>query len=76
MLRFDPNSMKPYLSRFHASREILERCSQEAAVISFDWHPGHALLIDNWRMMHGRGAGRPGANPERRVLERVLVLGG
>ena len=38
---------------------------------SYEWTPGKVLVIDNWRMLHGRGV--IGDTQPGRVLRRVMV---
>jgi alpha-ketoglutarate-dependent taurine dioxygenase len=38
---------------------------------SHNWSSGDFLVIDNWRVMHGRGGGRTAAG---RILLRAMVL--
>ena len=36
--------------------ERLKSFSEEAKRITIDWSEGDLLIIDNWRMLHGRGS--------------------
>ena len=45
--------------------------NQSHKVQSVDWKPGDVLIIDNWRVLHGRGE-HENAAPNRKLL-RVLV---
>lgn len=69
-LRFDPECMRP--SR-HATKTpgILERLLAEDSVVSVEWRRKDLLVIDNYRMLHGRGIGHA-PDPDRH-LQRVLV---
>ncbi len=49
---------------------IAERIEQEE-LIEVDWKPGRMLVIDNWRMLHGRASAQE-EDGDRRML-RVLV---
>jgi hypothetical protein len=76
-LRFDPGCMSPTSSIAHEGWDALSDSLATAIPISIDWEQGRLLVIDNWRVLHGRAAlpedsGRvliratiKSANPER-----------
>lgn len=72
VVRFDPNVMKPYLSRFSSGASILNNCEKRASKVEIHWKPGQTVVINNQRLLHSRGDG-PTKTSNRRVLERVLV---
>jgi alpha-ketoglutarate-dependent taurine dioxygenase len=52
------------------SREI--HCVAHSGIgLPIDWAHGTAIVIDNWMVLHGRGASP--ANEGARVLERIYV---
>lgn len=69
MFRYDPECMRPYI-RKSESVEVLGRLIG-AEQQNVHWVRDRLLVIDNWQMMHGRGAAQ--ANDPDRVLRRVLV---
>jgi alpha-ketoglutarate-dependent taurine dioxygenase len=44
---------------------------QRDRVISYNWDGGDVLIIDNWRMLHGRGNETAG-DFERRLLRAYV----
>lgn len=70
-IRYDPGCMEPMCSRGEEALKLLatERWSElEERII---WRKGRVVVIDNWRMLHGRASA--GANDSPRKLLRVLV---
>lgn len=66
--KYDPNCMKP--ANYHGKRfvEIIKRISIET--IKVNWCGNKAVLIDNWKMLHGRNAVDPSENRE---LKRIYI---
>lgn len=69
--RYDPRSMIPAND---AARRVHSRLndllpSLETEVVR--WEEGSAVIVCNWKMLHGRGP-MP-ANEKRRILERIYV---
>ena len=52
-------------------REIEVRAAETTPTI-FDWQIGDMLVVDNWRVLHGRGFESSVVSPDRRIL-RVAV---
>jgi hypothetical protein len=73
-LRWDPGCMTPTgPSDERAIREMVRFLSERCE--SHDWLDAHALLVDNWAVLHGRSRVRVSYGG-RRALERVLVRDG
>lgn len=56
-------------------REIIQAISLEKLkdeVIEFYWEVGKILIIDNWRVFHGRGESTN--NDTNRILCRITVI--
>jgi Taurine catabolism dioxygenase TauD, TfdA family len=73
-LRFDPCCMTPPDSDHAQIEEVTTVLTALSEARQFTWQRGNALVIDNWRCLHGRGVGAEHA-PGRR-LERWLIGGG
>jgi len=56
-----------------AEQAIVSICEslEQSNLIEIEWSPGRMLLIDNWRMLHGRASARE--DDRDRELLRVLV---
>ena len=70
-LRVDPGCMIPTNSD---GRTILSKYSQEqneVSIIDHDWSVGDLLIIDNWRMLHGRGSKQEPSSD--RLLLRIMI---
>jgi alpha-ketoglutarate-dependent taurine dioxygenase len=70
-LRLDPGCMAPVCSEGAAVLRVFERDRQRHLLQRHDWKLGDILIIDNWRMLHGRGDGEQ-TSPGR-VLLRTMV---
>ena len=68
-LRFDPGCMRAVSTRANEVERHLESIITTARGTPVRWIPAKALVVDNWRCLHGRAPVRDG----ERVLERVLV---
>jgi L-asparagine oxygenase len=73
MLRYDPVCMRPAGSRAKIAAERFESVLAASTPVSYRWQPHHALVLDNWRVLHARPA-EPEPADETRVLERVQVV--
>jgi alpha-ketoglutarate-dependent taurine dioxygenase len=71
-VRFDPGCMRAVSPRAHEVERLLESVLATAGATPISWRRGKALIVDNWRCLHGR----PPASDRERVLERVLVNDG
>jgi hypothetical protein len=58
-LRYDPGCLEPVDER------LAKACPR-----AHDWKAGEILVIDNWRLMHGRGPASAGSG---RFLARILI---
>jgi hypothetical protein len=65
-LRFDPACMEPADHRARTALTLFTQATEAAPVIDVEWTSGAILILDNWRMLHGRG------NAER-AGERALL---
>ena len=69
--RFDRDCMTPLTRSAICADELIVRRVSDAIPTAVDWTPGKTIVIDNWRILHGRGPGS--AEPEHRILSRVMV---
>lgn len=70
-VRFDPGCMTPTTSNSAEALAIFSRRKWTAEVETVDWKAGLVLILDNWRVLHGRG--RSDSSDADRKLLRVLV---
>lgn len=68
-IRFDPGCMAPISSEGSSAQEAILKNSSN--VESIAWRAGRVLLIDNWRVLHGRSGSVCGDG--ERILLRVLI---
>lgn len=71
LLRFDMNCMRPAHESARLLGAWLGDQMKHLRTARFEWQPGSALVLDNWRMLHGR-ASIEGAGTSR-VLRRIAV---
>lgn len=69
-LRFDPGCVEPVDQRGRSAFDLVNRRISEVAPLVHDWLKGGILIIDNWRMLHGRGPSERGSG---RRLARILI---
>lgn len=70
-IRYDPGCMVPI---FNSGNQVFEILSEERwnnKIEEIEWQTGTLLIIDNWRMLHGRGLSLK--EDSDRLLHRVLV---
>lgn len=72
LLRFDRDCLRPTNRQSMATLDELEASLAACKIIEMAWSAHKVLIIDNWRMLHGRGDARD-SNDRKRVLERILV---
>jgi len=48
------------------------QCLASGKAFDFDWDVNTALVLDNWRTLHGRAGGAMESDDER-ILERIVV---
>lgn len=68
-LRYDPGCMEPIDARGEQAMHIVSDSISRIEVIRHEWRRGEILLIDNWKMLHGRTA----TAADDRLLLRVSV---
>lgn len=71
-IRYDPGCMRPVSPEASDALEIFSARMVQDNVMSFPWRSGEILIIDNWRMLHGRGSAASAGFS--RVLLRCTVL--
>jgi len=69
-IRFDQGCMSPLSLQGQAAMLAFSAEHHEYALHSHDWKPGEILIIDNWRVLHGRGGERTSPG---RILLRAMV---
>lgn len=69
-LRYDPGCLEAVDVRGQSALNLLERHLALAAPELHEWRQGDILIIDNWRVLHGRAPSR--ANSGRR-LARIVI---
>jgi hypothetical protein len=69
IVRYDAACMRPMSRSFARSSWLLQENLGSAPRIRIQWQPTYFLVVDNWRVLHGREAA---IGNEQRVLERVL----
>ncbi|CUJ49197.1 TauD/TfdA family dioxygenase [Achromobacter kerstersii] len=69
-LRYDPGCLEAIDDRGQAALQLVERRLAEAVPELHYWRRGDILIIDNWRVLHGRGPSEQGSG---RRLARVLI---
>lgn len=74
-LRFDPGCMSVADPQFEPAAEMLRSAISDLSKVAVDWKSGLTVIVDNWRILHGRAIGHGGDAGERR-LKRVLVRTG
>lgn len=72
--RYDPGCMRPALPQHGAIATCLEEALSDAQVLRISWTMNQTLIIDNWRMLHGREPIVTNEDPQARILERVVVV--
>jgi alpha-ketoglutarate-dependent taurine dioxygenase len=73
-IRYDQGCMAPVLgSGQRAERIFSDRDAQHGLLVPFRWKRGMVLIVDNWRVLHGRD--QASCNDGERALLRVLVNG-
>lgn len=70
-IRFDPGCMTPATKQGEELLEIFSERRVNPSLREITWEENKIVIIDNWRMLHGRG--RPMNKGSDRVLYRVLV---
>jgi hypothetical protein len=68
--RYDPGCLEAVDTRGRAALRLVEDRLASGAPHSHEWRPGDILIIDNWRVLHGRG---PSDHGSGRRLARIFI---
>jgi alpha-ketoglutarate-dependent taurine dioxygenase len=66
--KYDPNCMEPV--NFHGKRFVENIKTVNTETTNVNWSGRKAVLIDNWKVLHGRTAVNPNENRE---LKRIYI---
>lgn len=69
-LRYDPGCLEAVDERGRAALRLLEHRVALGSPDTHEWRRGDILIIDNWRVLHGRG---PADHGSGRRLARILI---
>lgn len=69
-LRYDPGCLEAIDERGQAALRLIERRLAGGSPEVHYWRRGDILIIDNWRVLHGRGTSEQGSG---RHLARILT---
>jgi hypothetical protein len=69
-LRYDPGCLEAVDERGRAALRLVEGRLAGGLVETHEWRRGDILIIDNWRVLHGRGPSERGSG---RRLARILI---
>ena len=70
-VRFDEGCMTGPTTNASAALQVLKKKNWLGQVEEFQWRPGVGLVIDNWRILHGRGLAVT-EDPSRKLLRISL----
>lgn len=70
-IRYDPGCMFPTSDRGKAAMSLFATLRLSGSRESIRWREGKILVIDNWRVLHGRCSAEGGGS--ERTISRVLV---
>jgi hypothetical protein len=70
-IRYDPGCMTPATNQGKGISYLFSEERIKGALKKITWETGKIVIIDNWRILHGRGASMNDGHD--RVLYRVLV---
>jgi alpha-ketoglutarate-dependent taurine dioxygenase len=70
-VRFDPGCMTATTSDGEKALEVLSRHIWSDYVETIHWKTGAVLVMDNWRLLHGRG--RADCSDSDRKLLRISI---
>lgn len=71
-IRYDPGCMSLTSARGQMALSVFSSLPTACAKISINWIEGKIVVVDNWRVLHGRGAGN--GHGLDRIISRVLVV--
>lgn len=69
-LRYDPGCLEPLDDRGRGAMRLVEERIANARSVAHQWRQGDILIIDNWRVLHGRSPSDPRTG---RRLARILI---
>ena len=69
-LRYDPGCLEPVDRRGRMALALIEDRIASASAEAHHWRQGDILIIDNWRVLHGRSPSDRGSG---RRLARILI---
>lgn len=69
-LRYDPGCLEAVDERGRAVLTLVEHRLASSSPETHQWRRGDILIIDNWRVLHGRG---PSDHGSGRCLARILI---
>ncbi|WP_457936909.1 TauD/TfdA family dioxygenase [Mesorhizobium sp. 10J20-29] len=69
-LRYDPGCLEAVDQRGRIALALIDNRIAAASPQAHQWRQGDILIIDNWRVLHGRSPSDPGSG---RRLARVLI---
>ncbi|MCM3420865.1 TauD/TfdA family dioxygenase [Sphingopyxis alaskensis] len=69
-LRYDPGCLEPLDERGRKAMQLVENRATRAPSYAHHWRRGDVLIIDNWRVLHGRS---PSDHGSGRRLARILI---
>lgn len=70
-VRYDPGCMTPFANDGEYALEVYSETRWPPHIQEIRWSQGHAVVIDNWRVLHGRSGAR--CTDRDRVLLRILI---
>lgn len=71
-IRLDPGCMHPESRQARRVLDLFDAHQNRKQLYFHSWKPGEILVIDNWRVLHGRGDNRP--TERGRILLRAMVI--
>jgi hypothetical protein len=69
-LRYDPACLEAVDERGHTALKLVERRLALGSPETHEWCRGDIIIIDNWRVLHGRDPSEPDSG---RRLARILI---
>lgn len=72
-VRFDQNCMAPATTRANRLLRDVDYLLQTQSPTEISWYVGNAIVIDNWRILHGRG--RANSDGARILFRQTLSTG-
>ncbi|WP_449105415.1 TauD/TfdA family dioxygenase [Pseudomonas mohnii] len=69
-LRYDPVCLEGVDARGESALQLIKGLLTRANLVVHEWRQGNVLVIDNWRVLHGRSPSMPDSG---RRLARMLI---